>query len=265
MKNIKDVIDNNELQLYYQSQYLFKDNILYLDGAEALIRWCHKDGLIEPNSFIDTLEENNDIHELGRFVAKKACETLQDWGHDEKLQHLHLAFNVSPLQLKDFDFLDYLKECIAEYSFDTKKLKIEITENTPIESSLSREILIEISKLGVSVALDDFGTKNSSLNVLLDYPISEIKIDKDFISSCNNPITKSSKTRQIVDSINDISKSVGCTVLAEGVESFCQLKVLLEIGISKFQGFYFSKPLPRKTFEEHIRKNGHTHDVDYLF
>jgi len=265
-KNIKEAIRDEELQLYFQSQYLFKNNTLHLKGAEALIRWHSKDGVITtPDYFIDTLEQNGDIHALGRFTAEEACKTLQDWSCNKYFQHLRLAFNVSPLQLKDFDFLDHLKECIFKYSFDINKLKIEITENTPIEGSLSHKILNEISKLGISIALDDFGTKNSSLSVLLDYPISEIKIDKDFISSSNNPITKSSQTKQIVHSINDVSKAVGCSVLAEGVESSCQLKVLLDMGISKFQGFLFSEPLPRKAFEEHIQKNGHTHNIEFLF
>jgi len=263
--NIKEAIYNGELQLYFQSQYLFENNILHLKGAEALIRWHRNDNVvIQPDIFIETLEENGDIHILGRFILEETCKTLQDWNGDDNLKHLRLALNVSPLQLKNFDFLEYLKECISKYSFNIQKLKIEITENAPIKSSTSYEILNEISKLGIGIALDDFGTKNSSLNVLLDYPISEIKIDKEFVSS-NYSITQSDQTKQIVHSINDISKAVGCSVLAEGVESFCQLRVLLDIGICKFQGFLFSEPLPRVDFEEHIQKNGYTHNISFLF
>lgn len=220
---------------------------------------------MSPDVFIETLEKNGDIHTLGRFVLEEGCRTLQEWSENKDFKHLRLALNVSPLQVKTLSFLEHLKECLSKYSFEIEKLKIEITESIPLESPISHQILREISDLGICIALDDFGTKNSSLKVLLDYPIAEIKIDKDFISSAKNPITDCSHAKQIVYSINDISNTMGCSVLAEGVESFCQLKVLLDMGINRFQGFFFSEPLPKEKFEALIKENGYSYNIGFLF
>lgn len=264
IRKIEEAIIRGEIHIYFQSQYLFKNNTLHLNGVEALIRWHCNDGtIVKPDTLIKTLESNGGIHTIGYFVLQEACKTLQDWSNNEKLKDLHISINVSPLQLKDFDFLNYLKDCISKYSFDVEKLNIEITENAPIKGTHCYKILKEISDLGIGISLDDFGTENSSLNVLLNYPISEIKIDKEFISS-ENPITDSSQTKQIIQSINDISKSFDCSVIAEGVESLSQFRALLDIGICRFQGFLFSKPSPKKIFEKHVNENGNTHDISYL-
>jgi diguanylate cyclase (GGDEF)-like protein/PAS domain S-box-containing protein len=210
-------------------------------GAEALVRWRHAErGVVQPNEFIPAAEQSGLIVPLGRLVLESACRQLRDWraaapGHAEWT----MSVNVAALQLRAPDFPDVVERSLDDAGLEASALCLELTESVLIEDGVVVDVIGRIRQLGVRVAIDDFGTKYSSLSYLTRLSIDELKIDQSFVEGLVGDDSK----RAIVSAILAIGQSLGMPVTAEGVETEGQLAELRGLGCQRIQGFYFSRPL----------------------
>jgi EAL domain-containing protein (putative c-di-GMP-specific phosphodiesterase class I) len=238
VSDLRKAINYSELKLYYQPILNSKREIV---AMEALLRWDHpKHGFILPEKIIELAETNQLIDNLGEWVLKTACLQTVEW--QRAGQHsLRMSVNVSPKQFLDQQFVSKVKNILIETNLEPKYLELEITENVnmlDIEYTLST--LHELKKLGVTITVDDFGTGYSSLEYIDQLPIDHLKIDKSFVMNMN---TMDEKTQVIANTIISLAKNLNMKVVAEGVESIQQYKLLSENSCHMFQGYYFYKPL----------------------
>ncbi len=249
-KELRSALKNSQLQLYYQPQVNPSGLII---GAEALIRWKHPQrGIIAPNQFIPIAETNGLIGPIGNWVLYEACRQLGDWEQLSLTKNLHhISVNVSPWQFRQPDFADTIKKIVYEAGVDPSKLMLEITEGVVI-SNLEDTIekMFELKKIGIRFSIDDFGTGYSSLSYLNRLPVNELKIDHSFTQG----LCKGSNFEPIVSTIIIMAANLGFDVVAEGVETKQELTYLIESSCKAFQGYYFSRPLPTREFQEILKK-----------
>jgi diguanylate cyclase (GGDEF)-like protein len=234
---LRTAISNKEFVVYYQPQVDIHEKEIY--GVEALIRWNHPSGMRLPNQFIDIVEKNGMINEIGKFVFYESCiqmKKMESLGYKD----IHMSVNISKMQLEDKRFVSYVTSTLKDMKIDPRYICFEITERVLVEKSKSiLRVLFEIKKIGVKIFIDDFGTKYSSLNYLTYLPVDGIKLDKSFIDS----IKIHEKHLIIINHIVALSHDLNIDIVAEGVETDKQLRYLKSIGCNKIQGFIFSKPL----------------------
>ncbi|ODA66013.1 Phytochrome-like protein cph2 [Methyloligella halotolerans] len=227
-------IGRDEFDLLYQPQFSLETEEAC--GTEALIRWHHPvHGKIAPAHFISVAEETGLIVPLGEWVLRRACSDAVKW---EK--PLTVAVNLSPAQFRDGDIVQTVASVLKDTGLPPERLELEITENLLINDT--EEVLQKLKtfrKLGVAVAMDDFGTGFSSLSYLARFPFSKIKIDRHFIQT----MTKDPAVKAIVRTIIALGKSLDITITAEGVETVEQARMLREFGCPEVQGFLYSQPI----------------------
>lgn len=236
---LRHAIKEQQFELYYQPQVDQFGSIL---GAEALIRWNHPErGMISPDSFIPLAEETNLIIPIGDWVLQTAFEQLWRWQQKRETLELTLAVNVSYVQFRQPDFVEKVHHLIEQYPRTKGKLKLELTESLfvdNIEMAISR--MSELNNLGIQFSIDDFGTGYSSLQYIKRMPLSQLKIDRTFISG----LETDTNDQSIVKMIIAMAKELGMNVIAEGVETAEQRDHLVKLGCHYFQGYLFSKPQP---------------------
>ena len=238
--DLHHIIQENQLQLHYQPIYSRED--FSLKGFEALVRWIHPDrGIISPSDFISIAERIGVIIEIGQWVIKEACATLESWN---KLGfNPHMAINISAPQLHKLEFVEDTLKTIGAYQIDPGDIILEFTENVLIEHQ--EEILKKLLTLksqSIQLALDDFGTGCSSLSYLNYFPIDILKVDKSFINRIpNNP-----KACSIVSAIISLAGDLELDIIVEGIEKDEHINWLEEKNCNYLQGFYFSRPLPEQ-------------------
>jgi EAL domain-containing protein (putative c-di-GMP-specific phosphodiesterase class I) len=217
-----------------------------LTGAEALIRWNDpRTGLVLPGRFIPNLEETGLIREVGRWALHQAIEDYLRW-RAAGLPAVRIAVNMSPLQLRHRGFIDELKQEIDVDVHAAAGLELEITENL-IMQDVKRGIvsLHAIRAMGVTIAIDDFGTGFSSLSYLSKLPVDTLKIDRAFVVGMIAPY----EGLALVSTIIDLAHSLKLNVVAEGVETEEQSRLLRLLNCDEMQGYLFSKPVPCEIFE----------------
>lgn len=247
-KHLRDAIHNNELYIKYQPQYdVITENIV---GYEALLRWNSKElGEVSPSEFIPVAEESDLIPEIGNWVLKNSCLQNKKWINNG-ISHV-IAVNISAIQFEQKNFVEIVKNILNETNLEAKFLELEITETTLIKSfEKSIEIIEVLRELGIKVSLDDFGTGYSSLSYLKKLPINNLKIDKSFIDDIN--ISDNSKS--ILQCIVQLAHMINLKVIAEGIETANQSKILKNIDCDFAQGFFFSKPITTKEIEKILFK-----------
>jgi EAL domain-containing protein (putative c-di-GMP-specific phosphodiesterase class I) len=215
-------------------------------GAEALVRWIHPDeGFLSPGKFIPVFERNGLIAEVDRYMWRCACEILADW--KKRGINKFISINISP---KDFYFMDVVKEIkdlVAEFDIDPVNLRIEITETVMMTEAADRIKLVDdLRASGFIVEMDDFGSGYSSLNLLKDMPVDVLKIDMQFLKDSE----RNMRAGMIIKNIINMSEDLGIASLTEGVETAAQFEKLYAMGCKLYQGYYFSKPVPREDFEK---------------
>jgi EAL domain-containing protein (putative c-di-GMP-specific phosphodiesterase class I) len=222
-------------------------------GAETLIRWIHPERkMIPPLQFIPLAEETGLILPIGQWVLETACAQLAVWRQNVNRQDLILSVNVSAKQFHQANFVTQVQETLQRHGIDPTKLKLELTE-----SMLVRDIddIIEkmnaLSQIGINFSLDDFGTGYSSLQYLKKLPLSQLKIDQSFVRD----IVTDKSDQAIVRTIIAMAYNLDIDVIAEGVETNEQRKLLLNSGCTHYQGYLFGKPVPIEEFEALLRKN----------
>lgn len=243
-QDLKEAVKNEDFIVYYQPQISLKRGNIC--AVEALARWKDKNGeIINPNVFIPIAEDSGFIKDIEKIILKKAILEAEPFlkGHG-----LKLALNLSIKQFLERDYLDLL----AKYGKSKDFLEIEITESTAImDLDESIKLLRDYKKLGVSVAIDDFGVGYSSLGHIKNLPIDKIKIDKSFVDN----IVNSKGDKALVKAVMLIAETLNLQVIAEGVEYEEQFETLKDLGVELYQGYYFDEPLPLDKLIENINKN----------
>lgn len=248
-RDLRKALDKGEFYLLYQPQVNSKTG--RVEAVEALIRWNHPDrGVIPPNRFIPVAEDTGLIIPIGEWVLRTACKQNKMW-QDKGYKPIRVSVNISPIQLRQWDFVNLLERILEEVQLDPSYLELEITENSLMESMDDNiEILDRLRQMGVRIALDDFGTGYSSLNYLQQLPINNMKIDKSFVQDIANDRNKS----YIAESIIQLAHRLNLEVIAEGVETEEQLRTLVNKNCDIIQGFIFSEPLPSGQVERILRR-----------
>ncbi|MDO8989519.1 MAG: EAL domain-containing protein [Sideroxyarcus sp.] len=245
--DLRKSIERGQFLLYYQIQV---DDTRHPLGAEALIRWIHPErGLVSPDQFIPLAEETGLILPIGQWVLESACSQIKEWEKDPLTRDLILAVNVSAKQFHQTDFAARVLGTVQRFGIDPTRLKLELTESMlqdSIEDTIA--IMITLKENGVRFSLDDFGTGYSSLQYIKRLPLDQLKIDKSFVRD----LSVGSDDKAIVSAIIAMAKSLKLDVIAEGVETEEQRRMLLNKGCSHFQGYLFSKPVPIEQFEAEL-------------
>lgn len=247
--SLRGAIDRGELHLYHQPIINIADG--RVTGLEALIRWARPDGtIVPPLEFIGIAEETGQIDEIGGWAVLEALTQLRSWIDDGVVSpETTVSVNVSPRQLADPRFVSVVREALLRSRTPAHLLWLEVTESVMAESpELAQAVLKEIRSTGVRIALDDFGTGYSSLSLLQQFPIQRIKIDQAFVSS----LAESEKDRTLVRTIIGLGDSMGVDIVAEGVETIAQLRMLRQLGCAKAQGFLISHPVPAEAMRSTI-------------
>jgi len=242
-EEIQQALENKQFVIYYQP--IVAADTGQIKAAEALLRWQHPNhGLVMPDQFIPFCEETRLILPIGAWMLRSACQQLKSW-HELGYSELCIAINVSSCQLDHYDLLALVREVLAETKIPPSCLELEITE-TLVMSDIEANIIVlqTLQDLGVKLSLDDFGTGYSSLSYLKSLPIDILKIDKSFIKD----ITTKKNSIEIVNAIIALAKSLGLSIIAEGVEKQEQLAILQEKHCDLIQGYLFSKPIPEQEF-----------------
>ena len=249
LHDLQRAVDKGEFEVYYQPKFDIQKDPIRLSGSEALVRWRHPQyGLIAPNDFVPLLERNGQIGLVDNFVWREVVKQASLWREKHSF-FFPISMNFSRIDIFDDRLEKTLDELIAKYGVDYSAIRLEVTESAYTEND--EEMISVIKRLrdkGFSVEMDDFGTGYSSLSMLSAMPIDAIKLDKSFIDD----IDINSRQVQLIELILDIAEDLKIPVIAEGVETETQLKLLQDLGCAYAQGFYFSKPLTAEQFEKSI-------------
>ncbi len=249
--DLRHALERNELVLIYQPQYELKSGKLV--GAEALIRWRHKErGMVPPGDFIPVAEESGLILPIGEWVLRTACVQAKRWlNTGSGIQRV--AVNLSGLQLQRGNIVVLVQSVLEETGLPPDCLELEILE-TYIMQHADQDIhmLEQLRDIGVRLAIDDFGTGQSSLGYLKRLPVEKLKIDRSFVMDIPEDVDDTA----IAKAILALGQSLQLTIVAEGVENEAQVSFLRELECDQVQGFYYSVPLPAQEFEQLLfRKN----------
>ncbi|MBP3953183.1 EAL domain-containing protein [Bacillus suaedae] len=241
-------LKKKELEVFYQLQVDVENGKPF--GVEALVRWNHPvDGVLSPAIFLTLAEEIGLLADMDEWVLNEACMQGKKW-HDSGFNELIVSVNVSKDFFKRKDFIARIEKALTKSQLEPAYLCLEITEKTAIlQAKDIREKLQSLKKQGIHVSLDDFGTGYSSLSQLNLFPIDTLKIDQSFVRG------QASKANDaIVKFIIEMAKTLGVSVICEGVETEKQLELIRSEGCHRAQGFYFSKPVPSDDCEKMMRE-----------
>ncbi|MDK9694421.1 MAG: EAL domain-containing protein [Sulfurimonas sp.] len=244
VNDMQRAFHDNEFKLYYQPKIDVKSKKIV--GAEALLRWHHKQkGFIPPSLFIPLAENTGFILNLGKFVIQNSTQAIKRF-NSLGYKNLSISINVSTRQFQNTNLYQDLKESIDDNKINPTQLGIEITESVMLKYIDNALIALnEIKKLGISIHIDDFGTGYSSLSYLKKFPIDTLKIDKSFVDDI---IDKDESGRLLVNTILSMGKSLHLKTVAEGVETKEQYEFLRDNGCDTIQGYYFAKPMCEDEF-----------------
>jgi len=253
--DLRAALEADDLQLFFQPKYDLVTG--KITSAEALLRWQHiEKGFISPALFIPLAEQTGDIRAIGDWVAEHAIKQLAKWRQQNIVDgSFVLAINVSPQQMVTGTFASDLLECCQRHKVEPKQVQVEITESAVMQNLKKVQHELEVlTRAGVTVAMDDFGTGYSSLSYLRNLPISVIKIDRSFVMN----LVSNSSDQQLVGTIVLMAHNFKCSIVAEGIETVEQAKLLVQMACNEGQGFLFSRPITQNEFEELVQSPAHT-------
>ncbi|ABF62106.1 diguanylate cyclase/phosphodiesterase (plasmid) [Ruegeria sp. TM1040] len=243
--DLKRAISDGELLMFYQPQIDLRTGQCI--GAEALLRWQHpKKGLLLPGGFVPLALDTGLTTAIDQFVTDEVCRQIRAW-NTEGYAPAKISVNMSAMTLLSPDFARDLRSTARHHQVDLTQLEIEVLETTlfpRMRSSLNT--VDDLRTMGVKLAIDDFGTGYSSLAMLKDLPIDRIKLDRRFITS----LPENVKDDRIVAAVVAMGRSLGVSVIAEGVETREQRDRLISLGCAEAQGYLFSRPVPAAQFAE---------------
>ena len=223
-------------------------------GLEALVRWSHPTrGIVSPGEFIPLAEEIGLIEPLGNWVLEEACRQIAAWNSRNNRPPVSVNVNLSPKQLCAPDFAARVGQILARTGANASSLKLEITENAVMENSTAAiRTLNHLREMGIELYLDDFGTGHSALSSLHHFPISGLKIDRNFVKD----IVRRRDFAAVVGAVLSLTRSLNMALVAEGVETAEQAELLRSMGCQWAQGFYFARPMPPREAEKFLQNQG---------
>lgn len=235
----------NQLKIEYQPQV---GNDGAMVGVEALLRWQHPTrGIVQPAQFIPTAEETSLIVPIGHWVVEAACKQLAAWATRPDRRHLSIAVNVSVRQFRHPEFVHDVVTLVRQSGIVPGRLKLELTESLLADGlDVTVAKMRTLKDMGVRLSVDDFGIGYSSLSYLKRLPLDELKIDREFVKD----ILTDSNDAAIAGTIIGLGRSLGLEVIAEGVETDEQRAFLSRQGCQRYQGYFFSRPLPIEELEK---------------
>jgi len=242
---LRSALDKQELELYYQPTIDLENGTIV--GAEALMRWRHPErGVISPDQFIPTAEASGLIIPMGRWALREACRQAKAW-QDAGLPAIPIAVNVSALQFRTAGFLEDILGFLEEAQLSSRYLELELTESALMVDIAAATPLLEVLRgKGLTLKLDDFGTGPSSLSYLQRCPVDVLKIDQSFVAD----IEPAAQDAPLVRAVIAMGKSLGCRIVAEGVETMQQFAFLRAERCDEGQGFHFSPPVDAAAFSK---------------
>ncbi|WP_367606492.1 putative bifunctional diguanylate cyclase/phosphodiesterase [Legionella sp. W05-934-2] len=251
MSELKRAIELEQLDIYFQPKINLIDGTIY--SLEALLRWSHPDfGMINASKFVPIAERTGMVKSLTDHVLNMVFSQAAQW-HSEGT-NLNIAVNLSAVDLTDPELPDRVKSALERYNMPAHKLTFEIIESFYLTDQRSAvEVIHKLANMGVRISIDDFGTGYASFMYLSDLAVSEIKIDRSFIST----MLENKKKASIVEAMVHLGRELDITVVAEGVETVAQLEKLKKMGCEVAQGFYFAKALPAKEIQRLVNENHH--------
>ena len=238
-RELRRALDDQTLNVHYQPIVSANGNRIV--GAEALLRWTHPErGAIPPAKFVAVAEFSGLMGRLGEFVLRQAMSDARRW------PDLFISVNLSPVQVRDPALADLVAGILAEYRMPASRLMLEVTEGMLIDNPDEAKARLDaLAALGVRIALDDFGTGYSSLTYLQRFSFDKLKIDRGFVE----PLGRNAKSHAMLQAIVAMGRSLGLTLLAEGVETEQQRVLLRLAGCEEMQGYLFARPGPREALD----------------
>lgn len=257
---LPEALEKREFQVYYQPKVDIRTGQIV--GTEALARWIHNGEVIQPFRFIPTMERNGFIIHLDLYILKRVCEAINEW-IEKGYKLVPISVNISRNDISGVGhdprmLAERIIRIIKEYDIDPKYIIIEVTETT--EASEQKDLydfIKNMSEAGIATSIDDFGTGCSTLSVLRDFPVNEIKIDRSFI----NHEAFSTQDQIIIKSIIQMARQLNLNVITEGVETEEQARFLLELGCNHAQGYLYDKPLEQSAFESRLSVGGYDRKI----
>lgn len=243
---LREALGGDELSLVYQPQYDLQSG--QMTGVEVLIRWQHAErGFIPPDQFIVLAEQNNLADRISAFVIQRAHQELHQSGLLDKLSRV--SINISAVEFNSTELMNKLVTEVKKAGGLAGKLQIEITETAALgEMKKSAELIEKLKKSGIRFSIDDFGTGYTSLAILRDLPIDEVKIDRTFIDG----LESDPKARGIVRAIVGMARGFDMISVAEGIETEEQRNTLAELGCHEAQGYFLARPMKVENLVEII-------------
>jgi len=246
---LRTALERREFELHYQPRVAAASGRIV--GVEALVRWRHPErGLVPPGLFVPLAESTSLIHPLGRWILEEAVAEARRW-REAGYPPVRLAVNLSPRQLERGDLVDEIAEVLDASGLPAGSLEVEVLESvamSDVRSNAAR--LAALGRLGVRVALDDFGIGHSSLAYLRELPAHSLKIDRTFLTG----LAAHDPNRAIMGAIVLVGRALGLTVVAEGVETREQWDAVRDIGVDEVQGYYLARPRPAEGVRELLAK-----------
>jgi diguanylate cyclase (GGDEF)-like protein/PAS domain S-box-containing protein len=248
-KELRRGLEQNEFTLLFQPIADTRSGTIV--GAEALLRWMHPvRGLLTPDVFIEVAEDSGLILPIGDWVLRAACAQGARW-EQEGIRDLELSVNLSTRQFRQSDLVDRVALACAQAGFSSRNVHIELTESLMMEDMEKGIVTMRaLKELGVNICIDDFGIGYSSLSYLKRFPLDTLKIDRSFIEA----VPVNAEATAIASTILAMARTLGLSVVAEGVESEPQLEFLRALGCPRFQGFLLARPLPPAELSAMIRR-----------
>lgn len=257
---LPEALEKREFQVYYQPKVDIQTGKIV--GTEALARWIRDGEVVPPFRFIPIMEKNGFIIHLDLYILKRVCEALNGW-IEKGRKPVPVSVNISRNDISGVGhdprtLADRIIKIIKEYNINPEYIIIEVTETT--EASEQQDLydfIRYMSEAGIATSIDDFGTGCSTLSVLRDFPVNEIKIDRSFI----NHESFSTQDRIIIESIIHMARQLNLNVITEGVENEEQARFLLELGCNRAQGYLYDKPLEQSAFEDKLLEGGYDRKI----
>ena len=242
-----NAIRNKEFVVFFQPKVDLTTKKIC--GAEALVRWIRHKTIVPPMDFIPILEKEGTICELDFYVFETTCSDIRQW-LNMGIEPQRISTNFSKLHLKNADFASRILEIMHKHNIEGKYIEIELTEVSDYDDTGAMQNFVNtMSENGIAVSIDDFGTGYSTLNVLKDYNITTVKLDKSLLNNIGNPESKDEVIiRNVVNMANELQKEV----IAEGVETEKQAEYLKSINCNNVQGYLFDKPLVHDDFQKRL-------------
>ncbi|MDR3437462.1 EAL domain-containing protein [Telmatospirillum sp.] len=241
--SLRNAIERNELSVFYQP--IVAAGSRRLIGTEALLRWSHPElGSVSPDRFIPIAEASDLILPISDWVLRQACRDASRW--QAKMGIFKLAVNFSPRQFRSLDLVEKILDILEEEGFPKECLEVEVTERLLMSGMNNAKIILDtIKSFDISLSIDDFGTGYSSLGYLQNFQFDTLKIDRSFVKEVDG----AEASRSLASAIIEMARALHMEVVAEGVETVEQERILGELGCQAMQGYLFGRPMPANEFD----------------